>query len=63
MIFLGIFPNPDLYAQSYHVGLHLFSPTYALENPLWLEILKGAIAEGDRVSAEVEDDKLVFRTG
>jgi ATP-dependent Clp protease ATP-binding subunit ClpB len=33
-----------------------------LENPLSLEILKGAINEGDRVSAEVEDDNLVFRS-
>jgi len=32
-----------------------------LENPLSLEMLKGAINEGDRVSAEVEDDTLVFR--
>jgi len=32
-----------------------------LENPLSLEILKGAISEGDRVSAEVENDDLVFR--
>ncbi|MCF8078761.1 MAG: ATP-dependent chaperone ClpB [Desulfobacterales bacterium] len=32
-----------------------------LENPLSLEILKGAINEGDKVSAEVEDGSLVFR--
>ncbi|MCF8050155.1 MAG: ATP-dependent chaperone ClpB [Desulfobacterales bacterium] len=32
-----------------------------LENPLSLEILKGAISEGDKVSAEVEDGSLVFR--
>ncbi len=33
-----------------------------LENPLSLEILKGAIADGDRVSAEVKEDNIVFRT-
>ena len=32
-----------------------------LENPLSLEILKGAINEGDKVSAEAEGDTLVFR--
>jgi ATP-dependent Clp protease ATP-binding subunit ClpB len=33
-----------------------------LENPLSLEILKAAINEGDKVSAEAEGDTLVFRT-
>jgi len=32
-----------------------------LENPLSLEMLKGAINEGDKVSAEAEGDTLVFR--
>lgn len=32
-----------------------------VENPLSMEILKGTIAEGARVSAEVEADALVFR--
>jgi ATP-dependent Clp protease ATP-binding subunit ClpB len=33
-----------------------------IENPLSLEILKGHIAEGSRVSAEVEGDQIVFHT-
>ncbi|UCG05490.1 MAG: ATP-dependent chaperone ClpB, partial [Desulfobacterales bacterium] len=33
-----------------------------IENPLSLEILKGHIAEGSRVSAEVEGDRIVFHT-
>jgi ATP-dependent Clp protease ATP-binding subunit ClpB len=33
-----------------------------LENPLSMEILKGAISDGDKVSAEAQDDTLVFRT-
>jgi ATP-dependent Clp protease ATP-binding subunit ClpB len=33
-----------------------------IENPLSLEILKGHIAEGSRVSAEVEGDQIIFHT-
>jgi ATP-dependent Clp protease ATP-binding subunit ClpB len=33
-----------------------------IENPLSLEILEGKIADGDRVSAEAEGDKIVFKT-
>ena len=33
-----------------------------IENPLSLAILKGTIAEGARVSAEVEGERIVFRT-
>ena len=33
-----------------------------IENPLSMEILKGNIAEGARVRAEVEGDRIVFRT-
>jgi ATP-dependent Clp protease ATP-binding subunit ClpB len=33
-----------------------------IENPLSMEILKGNIPEGARVSAEVEGDQIVFRT-
>jgi len=33
----------------------------AIENPLSLEILKGNIAEGTRVSAEVAGDRIVFK--
>jgi ATP-dependent Clp protease ATP-binding subunit ClpB len=33
-----------------------------IENPLSLEILEGKIADGARVSAEVEGDKIVFKT-
>jgi ATP-dependent Clp protease ATP-binding subunit ClpB len=33
-----------------------------IENPLSLEILKGNILEGGRVRAEIEGDRLVFRT-
>ena len=33
-----------------------------LENPLSMELLKGAISEGGKVRAEAEDDTLVFRT-
>ncbi len=49
-----------------------FDPTYGarplkrviqrrLENPLALEILKGNVLEGARLSAEAEDDQIVFR--
>jgi ATP-dependent Clp protease ATP-binding subunit ClpB len=33
-----------------------------IENPLSLEILKGHVAEGSRVSAEVEGDQIVFHS-
>jgi ATP-dependent Clp protease ATP-binding subunit ClpB len=33
-----------------------------IENPLSMEILKGNIAEGARLSAEVEGDRIVFNT-
>ena len=33
-----------------------------IENPLSMEILKGKVADGARLSAEVEGDRLVFRT-
>jgi len=33
-----------------------------IENPLSMEILKGNIMDGDRVSAEVEADRIIFRT-
>jgi ATP-dependent Clp protease ATP-binding subunit ClpB len=33
-----------------------------IENPLSLEILEGKIADGDRVSAEAEGDKIAFKT-
>jgi ATP-dependent Clp protease ATP-binding subunit ClpB len=33
-----------------------------IENPLSMEILKGSIAEGARVSAEVEGDRIIFKT-
>ena len=33
-----------------------------IENPLSLEILDGKIADGARVEAEVEEDKIVFKT-
>ncbi len=33
-----------------------------IENPLSMEILKGNIAEGTRLSAEVEGDRIVFNT-
>ena len=33
-----------------------------IENPLSMEILKGNIAEGARLSAEVEGDRIVFKT-
>jgi ATP-dependent Clp protease ATP-binding subunit ClpB len=33
-----------------------------IENPLSLEILEGKIPDGARVSAEAEDDKIVFKT-
>jgi len=33
-----------------------------IENPLSMEILKGNIAEGARISAEVEGDRIVFKT-
>jgi len=32
-----------------------------IENPLSLEILKGNIAEGDRVDAEIKGDQIVFK--
>ncbi|MGD9193710.1 MAG: AAA family ATPase, partial [Desulfobacterales bacterium] len=35
---------------------------YYLENPLSMEILKGNIREGSRVSAAVESDQIVFRS-
>jgi ATP-dependent Clp protease ATP-binding subunit ClpA len=34
-----------------------------IENPLSMEILKGNIAEGTRLNAEVEGGRIVFRTG
>ena len=33
-----------------------------IENPLSMEILKGNIAEGARLSAEVEGDRIIFKT-
>jgi len=33
-----------------------------IENPLSMEILKGKVADGARLSADVEGDRLVFRT-
>ena len=33
-----------------------------IENPLSLEILKGRIAAGDKVLADVGEDRLVFKT-
>jgi ATP-dependent Clp protease ATP-binding subunit ClpB len=33
-----------------------------IENPLSMEILKGNIAEGARLGAEVEGDRIVFKT-
>jgi ATP-dependent Clp protease ATP-binding subunit ClpB len=33
-----------------------------IENPLSMEILKGDIAEGARLCAEVEEDRIVFKT-
>jgi ATP-dependent Clp protease ATP-binding subunit ClpB len=33
-----------------------------IENPLSMEILKGSIVEGARLSAEVEGDRIVFKT-
>jgi ATP-dependent Clp protease ATP-binding subunit ClpB len=33
-----------------------------IENPLSMEILKGSVAEGARLSAEVEGDRIVFKT-
>ncbi|NNL75480.1 MAG: AAA domain-containing protein, partial [Desulfobacterales bacterium] len=33
-----------------------------IENPLSMEILKGNIMDGDRVSAEVEGDHIIFKT-
>jgi len=33
-----------------------------IENPLSMEILKGNIMDGDRISAEVEGDHIIFRT-
>ena len=33
-----------------------------IENPLSMEILKGKVADGARLSAEVEGDRLVFKT-
>jgi ATP-dependent Clp protease ATP-binding subunit ClpB len=33
-----------------------------IENPLSMEILKGNIAEGARINAEVEGDRIVFKT-
>ena len=32
-----------------------------IENPLSLEILKGAVQEGTRISADVEGDQIVFK--
>jgi len=32
-----------------------------IENPLSLEILEGKISDGDRVNAEAEGDKIVFK--
>ena len=34
-----------------------------IENPLSMHILKGNILDGDRVSADVENDQMVFKTG
>jgi len=33
-----------------------------IENPLSMEILKGNIMDGDRISAEVEGDHIIFKT-
>ncbi len=33
-----------------------------IENPLSMEILKGNIGEGDQINAEVESDRIVFKT-
>jgi ATP-dependent Clp protease ATP-binding subunit ClpB len=33
-----------------------------IENPLSMEILKGNIAEGARLNAQVEGDRMVFKT-
>ncbi|MEA3435092.1 MAG: ATP-dependent chaperone ClpB [Thermodesulfobacteriota bacterium] len=33
-----------------------------IENPLSMEILKGSIMDGDRISAEAEGDHIIFRT-
>mgnify|MGYP003574834644 FL=1 len=33
-----------------------------IENPLSMEILKGNIAEGAQISAEVEGDRIVFKS-
>ena len=33
-----------------------------IENPLSMEILKGNIMDGDKVSAEVEGDRIIFKT-
>ncbi len=33
-----------------------------IENQLSMEILNGTVAEGSRISAEVEDDRIVFKT-
>jgi ATP-dependent Clp protease ATP-binding subunit ClpB len=33
-----------------------------IENPLSMEILKGIVAEGARLSAEVEGDRIIFKT-
>jgi ATP-dependent Clp protease ATP-binding subunit ClpB len=32
-----------------------------IENPLSMEILKGTVVEGSRISAEVENGQIVFR--
>jgi ATP-dependent Clp protease ATP-binding subunit ClpB len=34
-----------------------------IENPLSMHILKGNILDGDRVSADIEGDQIVFKTG
>ena len=33
-----------------------------IENPLSMEILKGNIMDGDRISAEVDGDHIIFKT-
>jgi ATP-dependent Clp protease ATP-binding subunit ClpB len=33
-----------------------------IENPLSMEILKGSVAEGAQIRAEVEGDRIVFKT-
>jgi ATP-dependent Clp protease ATP-binding subunit ClpB len=33
-----------------------------IENPLSMEILKGSITQGSKISAEVRDDQVVFQT-